>query len=566
MAGSAAARLPQTREVTGMAGDTVVEGGFRASAAPEPVSLWGHPLSVTGLALVIGGAVLIVLFLVSAAISPITNPYFDIVGFMVLPGIFMLGLMITPIGVALKYRRIRRSAGTQSATFRLPQFDFNDRAVRRRVIVFVLVSFFVVFPLIAVSSYEGYHYTESTDFCAKACHSVMEPQGVAHATSPHARVTCAECHIGSGADWFVKSKISGARQVLAVWLETYSRPIPPAITELRPARDTCEQCHWPTKFFGSQFREYVHYSPDEENTRRVVKMLLHVGGADDSIGRVEGIHMHMLTNGRIEYIAADEHLQEIPWVRYVRPDGREVIYRSDGRGAADPPPPGTRRVIDCMDCHNRGAHHFRSPQKAADIFLEVGKIDPQLPFIKREAVEALATEYADVESATQDISARLTRFYRENYPELWGQRREWVERSVAGVVEAYRQNIFPRMKVDWRAYPENIGHLESAGCFRCHDGKHVSDAGEVISADCDACHSVMVPVAGTPGAIAPGEFVHSMMLQKHATLRCDQCHTGGPLLLCRECHASGEWLDQRTLGPVSPHSTTLPATSPSNGN
>ncbi len=522
----------------------------------DAVSLWGHPISLIGLALVVLGAALMITFLVFQIFTHQSNHYLDIIGFMILPGVFLAGLAITPIGLLLKYRRIRRDQ--RSATFRLPELDLNDTNMRRRVVGFAGVSFFVVFPLLAISGYEGYHYTESTEFCARACHSVMEPQGAAHSTSSHARVTCAECHIGEGADWFVKSKISGVRQVFAVWLNTYSRPIPPAIHHLRPARDTCEQCHWPTKFYGSQYREYVHYSPDEENTRRVVKMLMHIGGADESIGRVEGIHMHMLNSGKIEYIATDDHLQQIPWVKYTKPDGSEVVYRSDGGTHDGPPPPGVQRAIDCMDCHNRGAHHFRSPQKAVDLFMEVKRIAPELPFIKREAVAALTVEYPDRETAQKTIRERLTRFYAEQYPTLWSGRREWVERSIEGVLEAYRQNFFPEMKVDWQVYVENVGHLESAGCFRCHDGKHVNAKGETISRDCTVCHAVMQPVEGGPdGAVAPGEFVHSMMLIKHDTLRCDQCHTGGPLPLCRECHASGEWLEKSE----NPH--LIPATSPS---
>jgi hypothetical protein len=520
-----------------------------ATSETPPVSLWGHPLSLLGLALVILGASLVVTFLIFQIFTAQSNPYLDIIGFMVLPGVFVAGLAIAPVGLLLKYRKIRKQHGT--ATLRLPDLDLNDPRTRRRVLIFAAVSFFVVLPLLAVSGYEGYHYTESTEFCAKACHSVMEPEGTAHATSPHARVTCAECHIGAGADWFVKSKISGVRQVFAVWLNTFSRPIPPAITELRPARDTCEQCHWPTKFFGSQFREYIHFSPDEANTRRVVKMLLHIGGADESIGRVEGIHMHMLNNGKIEYIARDEHLQDIPWVRYTKPDGTVTIYRSDGVPHDGPPPEGVARTIDCMDCHNRGAHHFRSPQKAVDMFMEVKRIARELPYIKREAVAALTEKYPDRETAHRRIRERLTHFYETNYPDLWRDRRDWVQSSIEAVVDAYKQNFFPEMRADWQAYPENVGHLESPGCFRCHDGKHVNAAGQAITRDCNVCHAVMQPVEGQPDAMAPGQFVHSMMLVNHDQLRCDQCHKGGPLPLCRECHASGQWLDER-LGAAHP--------------
>jgi hypothetical protein len=521
-------------------------GGAAAPQQRAPVSLWSNLITYVGLGFVATGALPLVTFFAFQLISPSPNPYIDIFGYLVLPGIFSAGLFLVPAGAGIKLWRLRRNPAAGTATVRLPRIDLNDHRMRRRVVVFVLVTLFLVLPLMAVSSYEAYHYTESSAFCGQACHTVMEPQAVAHSHSPHARVRCAECHIGQGAGWFVKSKLSGARQVLAVWADTFPRPIPPAIQELRPARDTCEECHWPAKFFGSQHREFVHFSPDELNTRRVVRMLLHTGGADETIGRVEGIHMHMLVSGRIEYVATDEALQEIPWVRFVKADGSETVYRSDGRPHDEPPPPGVVRIVDCMDCHNRGAHHIRSPQKAIDLFMEVGRIDPSLPFIKREAVDALSVDYPDKRSAESGIRERLYRFYREQYAAYWQERRQDIEASVEGVLQAYRQNFFPEMKANWTVYPENIGHLESPGCFRCHDGRHVDADGVAITADCNACHSTLVAVEGHDTAVAPGEFRHSMMLVKHETLRCDQCHTGGRLRLCRDCHASGDWLEQRT--------------------
>jgi hypothetical protein len=515
----------------------------------QPISLWSNALSLLGFLLVAFGALALVTFFAIQFFAPAHNPYADILGYLVLPGVFSLGLILVPAGAGFKYWRLRRRPGTHVATLRLPDIDFNDRKARRRALAFVLLTFFLVFPLLSVSSYQAYQYTESTEFCARACHAVMEPQATAHAHSPHARVSCAECHIGHGADWFVKSKLSGARQVLAVWADTFPRPIPPAITELRPARDTCEQCHWPEKFFGSQYREFVRYSPDEANTRRLTRMMLHTGGADETLGRIEGIHMHMLLSGRVDYVATDEGLQEIPWVRYVKQDGQALIYRSDGKPHDDPAPPGVVRTVDCMDCHNRGAHHIRSPQQAVDLYLEVDRIAATLPFIKREAVDALLVEYSDKPAALRGIRERLEGFYREHYPRLWEARRADVERSIDGVVRIYELNFFADMNVTWTAYPENIGHLESAGCFRCHQGRHVNQFGQAITADCDACHTVLVPVEGQPDALRPGEFTHSMMLVKHEMLRCDQCHTGGRLRLCRDCHASGEWLEERRSTP-----------------
>lgn len=509
----------------------------------QRVTLYNNYISLFGFVLVGGGMLLLLIFGLFQVLVPSANPYVGIIGFMILPGILVTGLVIVPIGMLWKLRQIHRHATTQVGTFRLPPIDLNNPRTRRSILIFVVVSIFLVLPILSVASYSGYHYTESSQFCGKVCHTVMEPEATAHATSPHARVTCAECHIGSGASWFVKSKLSGTRQVLAVWMNSYSRPIPPAITQLRPARETCEECHWPAKFYGSQLREIVHFSPDENSARRTVRMLLKVGGADESIGRVEGIHMHMVLVGSVEYVATDDILQEIPWVKYTDSKGLVRIFRSDGKPVTDPRPEGLLRTVDCMDCHNRGAHHFRSPQAAVDLFLNVGRIDASLPYIKREAVAALSATYADGPAAQEGIERALTGFYQEQYPAIWEEQRSAVRQAVDMLKEVYGQCFFPVMRVNWLTYPENIGHLTSAGCFRCHDGLHVDGAGGHISSDCITCHTFLNPVGGRENAYEEGEFQHSMNLVKHGKLQCMQCHTGGPLPLCTECHGSGRWLE-----------------------
>ena len=538
----------------------------------QPVTLYNNYISLFGFALVALGIFLLLTFGLFQMLVPSANPYVGIIGFMVLPGILVTGLFVVPVGMLLKLRQVHRHAKTEVGTFRLPPIDLNHPRTRRSILIFVAVSVCLILPILSVASYSGYHFTESSQFCGRTCHTVMEPEATAHATSPHARVSCAECHIGGGASWFVKSKLSGTRQVLAVWENSYPRPIPPAITQLRPARETCEECHWPAKFYGSQLKEIVHFSPDENNARRMVRMLLKVGGADESIGRVEGIHMHMVLVGRVEYVATDDILQDIPWVKYVDAKGVEHVYRSDGKPVTDPPPEGLLRKVDCMDCHNRGAHHFRSPQVAVDLFLNVGRVDPALPYIKREAVAALSATYADVPEAQTGVERALTSFYQEQYPAVWLNQQVAVRQAVDMLKEVYSQSFFPAMHVNWMTYPENIGHLTSAGCFRCHDGLHVDGAGGHISSDCHTCHTFLNPIEGREGAFEEGEFQHSMNLVKHGKLQCMQCHTGGPLPLCGECHGSGTWLEtwgkgrfkgedtQHWAVPLSPGPGSTPST------
>lgn len=497
---------------------------------------------MVGIFMVVMSVVLLLTFMLFSIVSPVANPYVDIVGLLVLPSILVLGLLVIPLGVMLRSWWLRRTNPGQRIEFRYPRFDLNDPNQRWAAKVIAVSTLFLL-PLVGVSSYHGYHYTDSTEFCAKVCHQVMEPEAVAHRHSAHARVTCAECHIGEGASWFVKSKLSGTRQVFATLLETYHRPIPPAIQELRPARDTCEECHWPEKFFGAQLVQIARFASDEENTKREINMLVKTGGGDEATGRMEGIHAHMAVQYRIEYVALDEELQEIPWMKMTDEDGRELIYRSDGKSASDPKPSGEERTLDCMDCHNRPAHKFRAPGNAVDLFLETGQIDTTLPYIKREAVAAITQSYPDAETAKARIGSRLTKFYQEEYPEVWEEREASVKQAIDAVQTAYARNFFPYMNVDWRTYPDNIGHMTSPGCFRCHGGDHVNQFGGRISADCKICHSFLIPEDKDEEEVVrfiKGDFVHPWDLEGvHAKARCYECHALGsaPSTTCEGCHA-----------------------------
>ncbi len=531
---------------------------------PLPVSvvpLWNNVITITGMYIGLMALILLMTFGLFSLISPASNPYLDVFGYLVVPSLMGGGVALLPIGILIKSWRIHRKNPDQKVVFRFPRINLNDPG-QRRLGLLGLGGTVIFLPILGVSSYHGYHYTDSTDFCAKACHEVMSPQATTHSKSSHARVSCGECHIGSGASWFVKAKLSGTRQVWAVMTGDFSRPIPPAIRHLRPAGDTCEQCHWPQKFFGSQLKNIPHFAADESNTRREIKVLINTGGADESRGQATGIHLHMLMGGAIEYVAVDDSLQHIPWVRWVDNLGEELIYRSDGLSAKDPKPEGRLRSMDCMDCHNRPAHKFRAPDQALNIALEIERIDRTLPFIKREAMAALAVEYPNEETARLEIVNHIIEFYRRNYAERYEESQEVIRQAAEKTADIYRENIFPLMRVNWQTYPDNIGHMVSPGCFRCHDGKHVNQYDVPISHDCNVCHSFLNPVGGGEEGMhwAEGEFVHSLEFPGlHDQLRCDQCHTGGKPLVptCQGCHeaqdglytASSELLDRFEIGP-----------------
>ena len=305
-----------------------------------------------------------------------------------------------------------------------------------------------------------------------------------------------QCHIGPGAPWFVRSKLSGVRQVFAVTFKTYSRPIPSPVHQLRPARETCEQCHWPQKFTGDKFLVRRKYSEDEKNTLLTTVLVLKIGGHTWQ-GAV-GIHgRHLETNPgdsseRISYVSIDGRRQVIPRVTYIDDNGKTVEYiSSEVQTTPEQLARGEHRKMDCVDCHNRPTHAFQMPARAVDQEMYAGRISPRLPYIRKKAVEVLRIEYPDREAARQRILSTLTEFYRTNYAETYREHHALVETAGQQVAEIYLRNVFPQMKVTWGTHPNNIGHEDFLGCFRCHDGSHTSADGRTISNDCSACHTIL---------------------------------------------------------------------------
>lgn len=498
-------------------------------------------LSLVGLYLAGAALVLIACFLLFDWMSGGTSPYLGAVTFLVLPAVLALGCLLMLAGALRRRRELKKRGQGVSLRDWIPWTGMapGDPA---RLATRTLVGVVVALPFFGLMTYEGYHYTESNEFCGVLCHGVMHPEYTAYQSSPHARVDCVECHIGEGASWFVKSKISGIRQVFTYALDIYETPIPPALTELRPARETCEQCHWPAKFHGDQLKQVPHFASNEENTDRTVTMMVKTGGADPLVGEPSGIHWHMALGNRIEYVATDAELQQIPWVQVTPNEGGPgKVYRSDGKPADAPPPDGIRRVLDCMDCHNRPTHVFRTPDAAVNTLLARQPELASIPFAKARMVEALSAPYESQREARSAIEEKLTRTYREQHPQVWEDRREDVEEMVELAREIFDKNVFPGRKASWRYYPDNIGHFESPGCFRCHEGRHVDASGEALTRDCNTCHEFLVPAkteAGRPTRVV-GPFEHPYELEGvHATLRCNECHTGGPTpeSTCTGCH------------------------------
>lgn len=398
-------------------------------------------------------------------------------------------MLLLPVGYFRARRRLRETAESAALETTYPVIDFNNPHHRRNAFVFILLTL-VNLAILGLATYGGIEYTESSAFCGQVCHTVMRPEHTAFLKSPHARVGCVQCHIGSGATSFVRYKLAGVRQLAEVALGTYNRPIPSPVRNLRPARETCERCHWPDKHHGDRLRIIKRYDEDEPSTERTTVLLVHVGGGAEGRARTGGIHWHMNLANEITYIATDEKRLVIPWVRLRDREGRTTEFvASTAALTPDEIERAPKRVMDCVDCHNRPSHAFRAPEDAVDEAIASGALERRLPFLKRQVLAALKAEYRSRDEATSGIRLAIETYYRVNHPSVFELNRDALEAAIRAAEEIYAANVFPEMRVTWGVYPNNIGHQFYPGCFRCHDGDHRSPDGREIRQDCDICHS-----------------------------------------------------------------------------
>lgn len=490
---------------------------------PQSTKNW---ISLIGATIALISLFMIVFLFVIATFFSAQPIYLGLIIYILLPGILILGLLLIPIGMY----RAKKLHGKGPSYW--PFVDLNDRKHRHAFYIFSSGTA-LFFLLSAVGSYETFHYTESVEFCGTLCHEVMQPEFEAYQHSSHARVACVECHIGSGADWFVRAKISGLYQVYAVATNSFPRPISTPIENLRPARETCEQCHWPQKFYARKQRLERHYLNDEENSEWDIHLNMKIGSQYSARGMEEGIHWHIDPSVKIEYIATDEKYEEIPWVRYTNTKSGEVIIYNNEEDPLDPDQISNYEVhlMDCMDCHNRPSHSYKPPAYFVNEAITAGIIPHELPEIKSLAMQICAEEFTDTDTAMAYIDNTIAEFYADNYPDISESQQELIKQAVAGLQGKYRVNIFPEMKVRWSAYPNHIGHLEFNGCFRCHDDLHVSESGRAISKDCNICHTIKAQ--GNPQSLEEAsirgwiEFKHpSDIDEAWKESLCTDCHTG----------------------------------------
>lgn len=522
------------------------------AVVPQTPSLFRNYISFAGAAIVIAMLASILLLFLIEVTGATDNPYLGILTYVIFPSILGFGLVVVFAGMLWERRRRRRA--TPSEIMPYPVLDLNDPRRRRTFFAFLTLSFLFI-SLSAFGSYRAYEHSESVAFCGQTCHTVMKPEFVAFQASPHARLHCVDCHVGGGAEWYLRSKFSGARQLYKVAFNKYSRPIETPVHNMRPANETCAHCHWPEKFHGDKLKVFNRYTYDEGNTLRQTRMLVKVGGGSASAGTATGIHWHMNVANEITFAATDRQRQVIPWIQVKDRQGNVTEYVDRNRPLSPEQLAGaSKRRMDCIDCHNRPAHIYVPPDEAVDNALAGGKLDVSLPFIKRQAVEVLNQPYATNEEALGAIANSLDGFYRTGYGDVYARKADSVKAAISEVQRIYQTYFFPEMKTDWQSHPNNIGHLYSQGCFRCHDGEHVSNTGKVISNSCTTCHTILDQSVALSSPLPQDRvFRHPVALGDLAAPQCVLCHkeTGAfrhPVNLgdisrfkCVDCHAGKNW-------------------------
>jgi len=436
-------------------------------------------ISLAGVVIVTTFGILWLFLLPTTLRGATDSPYVGILAYLALPAPFFVGLMLVPLGMLWKRRRMKYA---QVYPLDFPELSWKNPELRR-LVYFIGATTVVNIVIASQLTYGAVNYMDSVTFCGQTCHNVMQPEFTAYQNSPHSKVECVKCHIGPGASWFVKSKMSGVGQVVAVTFNTYPRPIPTPVRNLRPARETCEACHWPQKYGEDRVRVISKFADDEHNTLTKTVLLMKIGGGNRGIG-IHGTHLG--PGVHIRYAHSDGGRQDIPWVEYDGPTGKKVFAVSDAKTAGLPV-----REMDCMDCHNRPTHTYELPERGLDRAMTAGLISPSLPFSKKQALAIIKANYGSREEAAQRIPAAFAKAYQDAYPAIWAERRAEVLASAQQVLAVWNRNIFPEMKVTWGSYPNNLGHTDFPGCFRCHDGNHSTTSKESITQDCNACHSLL---------------------------------------------------------------------------
>ena len=451
---------------------------------------WGK----LGVILATSSFITLIILELARLVGIITSSYAGLVTYLLFPALFVIGLILIPIG----WFKLKKQTGKTFEELLNQEFDKDDISASflgsklfRYMVIFSIIN--IVF-LLAISS-QMLGFMDSAKFCGTACHSVMNPEWVTYQQSPHSRVACVQCHVGEGAGALVDSKLNGLWQMVSVTFDLLERPIPTPVHQLRPARETCEKCHWPDKFYGSRLKTIAHYDLDEANTPKYSTLNLKIDVGRKN--RRSGIHWHIATKNEVRYVSVDDKRKDIIWAEAIQPDGSYDRYINQTLTGIMTSPTDPRSM-DCVDCHNRATHIYENPGNAIDKKIYDGLINASLPFIKREALKAISSGYPDKNSGLEGINNHILGFYQRQYPELVRTKTFVIDSAITALQEIYSRNIHPEMNITWGTYASHIGHTGTTGCFRCHNNNMVNKDGNTISSDCALCHSILSDKQKTP--------------------------------------------------------------------
>lgn len=490
-------------------------------------------MSIIGSIVVVMGSTAFAFFFISEFISRSSSGY---IGLTYLPplALTLFGIVLVAFGF---YREVRRRKNGRHTHFTGEWVINVQDKLRgpRFAATFAIGAAAVTFGILIIGagSLRVVEFTSSNTFCGEVCHEIMHPEAAVYSDSPHAHIDCVECHVGPGGDSFIRSKLNGVRQLYASVTGRISRPIPTPIHARRPSREMCESCHWPERFIDYKVITRNYSLNDEENTPVNLRMMVKVGGSENGLMQGAGIHYHMIVANKVEYIARGPQRQEMAWVRITHLDGTVGEYNNSDEPLTDAERETLPvRVMECLDCHSRPAHQFKSPVDSVNQAIAFGLISRELPYIKIESVRLLDAEYPSQDVAAEAIAAGLSAFYRENHSEVFEEKGDTLKIAIEVVQSIYRNTIFPEMAVNWTTHPNNIGHWDSPGCFRCHNDVMESETGDTIFADCNKCHVNLTQGENIAVATTNFEYGNAFVHPEDSDaleefVFCSDCHTGG---------------------------------------
>lgn len=439
-----------------------------------------------GVVLTTAVVITFIIFEAAQTVGLIRNAYLGLITYLAFPMLFIVGLILIPVGWA----KLKKETGKSTRELLNQRFEPDEvrpgplgSSIVRTIAIFTLLNILIL----TTASLRMLHFMDSAYFCGTACHTVMNPEWVTYQKSPHARVPCVECHVGEGVNALIKSKLNGVRQMYLSALGLYNTPIPTPVHQLRPARETCERCHWPEKFYGQRLKTIINYAMDSLSTPRYTTLNIKIDAGGP--GHPPGSHWHVGANNHVTYTSEDDKRKKIIQVSVRQADGSVRVYRN--RRITRPVGESKPRIMDCIDCHNRATHIYEEAETVVDELIRRGLLDPTLPYIKKEALSALSANYPTQEAAQKGIADRLYNIYKRRYPEADQKQSDALTQAVTVLQEAYATYIHPQMKITWGTYPSHIGHARSLGCFRCHNADMVDERGMSTRHDCTMCHSIL---------------------------------------------------------------------------